>query len=64
MSRESITRIKKKQVRLLLENEYFGEWIAVHLEQNEQRRLRMIAGELTAFVSNKANARKQINARK
>jgi hypothetical protein len=51
MSRESITRIKKEQVRLLLENEYFGEWIAVHLEQNEQRRLRTIAGELTAFVS-------------
>ncbi len=42
----------KEQFRLLLENEYIGEWISVHLEQNEQRRLRMITGELTAFVSN------------
>ncbi len=40
----------KEQFRLLLENEYFGEWISAHLEQNEQRRLRMIIGELTAFV--------------
>lgn len=41
----------KEQFRLLLENEYFGEWISVHLEHNEQRRLRMIIGELTVFVS-------------
>lgn len=40
----------KEQFRLLLVNEYFGEWISVHLEQNEQRRLRMIIGELTTFV--------------
>lgn len=40
----------KEQFRLLLENEYFGEWISVHLEQSEQRRLRMIIGELTTFV--------------
>ncbi|MBD0331198.1 MAG: hypothetical protein ICV66_00940 [Chitinophagaceae bacterium] len=41
----------KKQFRLLLENEYISEWISVHLEQSEQKRLRMITGELTAFVS-------------
>ena len=40
----------KEQFRFLLENEYFGEWISVHLEHNEQRRLRMIIGELTIFV--------------
>ena len=39
----------KEQFRFLLENEYFGEWISVHLEHNEQKRLRMIIGELTAF---------------
>jgi hypothetical protein len=48
---EDVKTWLKEQFRVLLENEYFGEWIAVHLEQNEQRRLRMIAGELTAFVS-------------
>jgi len=42
----------KDQFRLLLENEYCGEWISVHLENNEQRRVRTIIGELTAFVSN------------
>ena len=41
----------KEQFRLLLENEYFGEWISVHLEHTEQRRLRMIIGELALFVS-------------
>ena len=41
----------KEQFHLLLENEYFGEWISVHLESNEQRRLRMITGELTTFVN-------------
>jgi predicted nucleotidyltransferase len=41
----------KDQFRLLLENEYFSEWISVHLEQSEQRRLGLIIGELTAFVS-------------
>ncbi len=41
----------KEQFRLQLENEYFGEWVSMHLEQNEQRRLRMIIGELTVFVS-------------
>ena len=41
----------KEQFHLLLKNEYFGEWISVHLEQSEQRRLRMITGELTAFVN-------------
>ena len=32
----------KEQFGLLLENEYFNEWISVHLELSEQRRLRMI----------------------
>jgi predicted nucleotidyltransferase len=41
----------KEQFHQLLENEYFGEWISVHLESNEQRRLRMITGELTTFVN-------------
>jgi hypothetical protein len=42
----------KEQFRIQLKNEHFGEWISVHLEQNEQRRLRMITGELTAFAKN------------
>lgn len=41
----------KEQFRLLLENEYFDEWISVHLERSEQRRLRMIIGRLTEFVN-------------
>jgi len=41
----------KEQFHQLLENEYFGEWISVNLESNEQRRLRMITGELTTFVN-------------
>jgi len=40
----------KNQFRLMLENEYIGEWISVHLDRNEQRRLTLILGELTAFV--------------
>lgn len=42
----------KEQFRLLLKNEYFGEWISAHLEQSEQRRLKMIIGELEMFVHN------------
>lgn len=41
----------KEQFRILLENEYISEWISVHLEQSEQKRLRMIIEELTAFVN-------------
>jgi hypothetical protein len=41
----------KEQFRLLLENEHIGEWISVHLEQNEQSRLRIITRELIEFVS-------------
>ena len=41
----------KEQFRILLENEYISEWISVHLEQSEQKRLPMIIGELTAFVN-------------
>ncbi len=41
----------KEQFRSLLENEYISEWISVHLEQYEQKRVRMIIGELTSFVS-------------
>ena len=50
-SDEAVKAYLKEQFRLLLENEYFDEWISVHLEHNEQRRLRMIIGELTIFVS-------------
>lgn len=42
----------KEQFSLLLENEHFDEWLSAHLEQNEQRRLRMIIGKLTAFAQN------------
>ncbi|MBA2501062.1 MAG: nucleotidyl transferase AbiEii/AbiGii toxin family protein [Chitinophagaceae bacterium] len=40
----------KEQFRLLLENEFIVEWISVHLDQIEQKRSRMIIGELTIFV--------------
>jgi hypothetical protein len=40
----------EEQFRLQLKNEYFGEWISVHLEQYEQRRLQLITVGLSAFV--------------
>jgi predicted nucleotidyltransferase len=48
---DNIASYLKDQFRILLENPYIDEWIAVHLEYNEQRRVRTIIGELTSFVS-------------
>lgn len=41
----------KEQFRELLSNPFIDEWISVHLEQNEQKRLRSIIGELENFIS-------------
>jgi hypothetical protein len=47
---EAVTAWLKEQFKALLANTYIDEWIASHLEYNEQRRVLMIKGELMAFV--------------
>lgn len=47
---EGVKHYLKEQFRAWLQNDYIDEWISVHLERSEQKRLRTIVGELTAFV--------------
>lgn len=47
---ENVKQYLKKEILALLENEYIEEWISVHLDYNEQGRVRTIIGELTSFV--------------
>jgi predicted nucleotidyltransferase len=47
---ETVQMFLRNQFRRLLENQYIDEWIAVHLDQNEQRRVLTITGRLMEFV--------------
>jgi hypothetical protein len=46
----SVRDFLRKEMEELLQNKYIDEWISVHLEQGEQKRLRTILGELESFV--------------
>lgn len=47
---ENVKQYLKKEILALLENEYIEEWVSVHLDYNEQGRVRTIIGELTSFA--------------
>ncbi len=49
-SEQQVASYLKDQFRVLLQNPYVDEWIAVHLEQAEQKRVRTILGEMELFV--------------
>lgn len=49
-SEGSVKDFLRKEIGALLQNKFIDEWIAVHLEHGEQKRLRTILGELEAFV--------------
>jgi predicted nucleotidyltransferase len=40
----------KLEFRTLLANQYFDEWVSVHLNYNEQRRVNLIIESITEFV--------------
>jgi hypothetical protein len=42
----------KEQFSRLLQNNYADEWISSHLDFTEQRRVRLILGEMEAFIYN------------
>jgi predicted nucleotidyltransferase len=42
----------KNEFSQLLANPYFDEWVSVHLNYTEQRRVNFIIGSLTEFVNN------------
>jgi len=41
----------KKEFSLLIEQDYFDEWISAHLDYNEQRRVNFIIENLRDFTS-------------
>jgi predicted nucleotidyltransferase len=49
---ESVKQYLKNEFQKLLGQKYIDEWISVHLEYNEQKRVRFIIGSMSDFVSN------------
>ena len=47
---ESVKQYLKDEFRKLLDQKYIEEWISVHLEYNEQRRVAFIIGSMSEFV--------------
>jgi predicted nucleotidyltransferase len=47
---ESVKRYLKSEFEKLLGQEYIGEWISVHLEFIEQKRVNLILGNMSEFV--------------
>jgi hypothetical protein len=46
-----VASLLKKESGKWLEIPYIEEWISAHIERNEQRRIRMITGEMESFVT-------------
>jgi hypothetical protein len=47
---EPVKQYLKDEFRKLLDQKYIDEWIGVHLEYNEQKRVRFILGNMSEFV--------------
>jgi hypothetical protein len=45
-----VKRYLKSEFEKLLGQEYIGEWISVHLEFIEQKRVNLILGNMSEFV--------------
>jgi hypothetical protein len=49
-SEGSVKDFLRKELGEMLQNKFIDEWIAVHLEHSEQKRVRTILGELESFI--------------
>jgi predicted nucleotidyltransferase len=49
---KEVNEYLKIEFRTLLANKYFDEWVSVHLNYDEQRRVNFIIGSITEFVMN------------
>jgi predicted nucleotidyltransferase len=52
---EVVRKYLKDEFRKLLAGTYIDEWIAVHLDYNDQQRAGYIVGQLKKFISNQKN---------
>lgn len=52
---EAVKQYLKDEFKKLLDGDYIDEWISVHLDYPEQRRVNFIIGNLTTFVSEQTN---------
>jgi len=54
---EQVKQYLKSEFVKLLDQKYIDEWISVHLDYHEQRRVGFIVGSLSEFVQNEENNR-------